>query len=114
MNIEKVFNFIREKRGYEYPFIFKLVNKLPLSDDELHINGYLYLNSSNITSLPDNLDVVGYLDLSHTKITSLPDNLYVGTDLYLYNTPLSRMYSVEVIRMMIEDRGGFVNGIIFL
>jgi hypothetical protein len=134
MNLEKVFNFIKEKRGYDYPVIYKLLNGIPLSDDELHINGYLdlsglnipsfpdnlkvggsvYLNSTNITSLPDNLHVGGELYLINTNITSLPDNLHVGGSLDLYNTPISKTYTEEEIRKMIEDKGGFVKGYILV
>jgi hypothetical protein len=34
--------------------------------------------------------------------------------LFLYDTPLSKRYSIEEIRKMIEDKGGFVNGSIYL
>ena len=134
MNLEKVFNFIKEKRGYNIPIRYKLINGLPLSDDELNIKGNLNLYNTNIESLPDNLQVGGHLYLGDSNIKSLPDNLYVGSDLilhntnikslpnnlqvgwdlYLYSTPLSKKYSKEEIRKMIEDKGGFVKGDIYL
>ena len=134
MNLEKVFEFIKEKRGYDYPVIYKLLNGIPLSDDELNVSGDLNLRESKITSLPDNLKVGGNLDLPctditslpdnlkvggdlnliRTKITSLPDNLHVGGYLFLENTPLSKRYTEEEIRKMIEDRGGFVKWSIFV
>ena len=49
---------------------------------------------------------VGDLNLSDTPITSLPDNLEVGGSLYLRDTKISKKYSKEEIKKMIEDRGG--------
>jgi hypothetical protein len=34
MNLEKVFNFIKEKKGYNVPTLYKLLNDIPVSDDE--------------------------------------------------------------------------------
>ena len=34
MNLEKVFNFIKEKKGYDVPALYKLLNDIPLSDNE--------------------------------------------------------------------------------
>ncbi|MFP1844410.1 hypothetical protein ACLEDU_02385, partial [Lonsdalea quercina] len=48
------------------------------NDGSVSVGGYLDLNGTGITSLPDNLSVGGGLDLSGTGITSLPDNLSVG------------------------------------
>ena len=113
MNLEKVFNFIKEKRGYDVPLKFKLINGMPLSEDELNVGGSLYLSHTNIESLPDNLHVGRDLYLSNTNIKSLPNNLQVGGFLDLGNTPLSKMYSGYQIRKMIEDKGGFVKGYIY-
>jgi hypothetical protein len=82
--------------------------------DNLHVGGTLNLSNTKITSLPDNLHVGWSLDLSFTKITSLPDNLHVGGSLYLQYTPISKRYSIEEIRKMIEDKGGFVKGYILV
>ena len=82
--------------------------------DNLKVGGYLGLTNTKIKSLPDNLYVGGFLGLSDTKIKSLPDNLHVGGCLYLNKTPLSKKYSKEEIRKMIEDKGGFVKGGIFI
>jgi hypothetical protein len=35
--------------------------------------------------------VGGYLDLENTPITSLPDDLQVGGNLYLENTPITSL-----------------------
>ena len=55
------------------------------------IPGSLYLENTQITSLPDNLTVGGYLNLENTQITSLPDNLTVGTSLYLRGTQITSL-----------------------
>ena len=34
MNLKKVFNFIKEKKGYDVPAFYKLLNDIPLSDNE--------------------------------------------------------------------------------
>lgn len=56
----------------------------------------------------------GDLDLSYTPITSLPNNLTVGKSLFLHNTPLSKKYSKDEIRKMIEDKGGSVSRDIYM
>ena len=50
MNLEKVFNFIKEKKGYDVPTLYKLLNDIPLPDDEKteFINN---LNSGEIYNL---------------------------------------------------------------
>ena len=58
-------------------------HKLIIKDKKPFYGGYLDLNGTGITSLPDNLTVCGWLDLRGTGISSLPDNLTVGGALYL-------------------------------
>ena len=55
------------------------------------IEGDLYLQDTQITSLPDGLTVGGYLDLQGTAITSLPDGLTVGGNLYLQGTAITSL-----------------------
>jgi len=88
--------------------------KITSLPDNLKVGGYLFLEKTNITSLPDNLHVGWSLELSFTNITSLPDNLHVGGSLDLYNTPISKTYTEEEIRKMIEDKGGYVKGYILV
>ena len=57
--------------------------------DNLHVEGDLDLIGSPITSLPDNLHVRGWLDLRDTPITSLPDNLVVKKIIYIHGSPLN-------------------------
>jgi hypothetical protein len=62
------------------------ITRLP---DNLVVGGSLYLQNTGITSLPDNLVVGGSLYLLFTGITRLPDNLVVGGSLYLQNTGIT-------------------------
>jgi hypothetical protein len=63
----------------------KIINSIPLTNEELIINDDLYLRHSAITSLPEGLKVGGDLSLSYSKVKSLPEGLEVGGDLYLMN-----------------------------
>ena len=95
---------------------YLILNNTPISSlpDNLKVGRNLILSNTPLTSLPDNLKVGGDLELFNTQITSLPNNLKVGGDLELRNTPLSKKYSKEEIRQMIEDKGGEVKGKIYI
>ena len=125
--LKRVFDFLEEKEGYKVPFLWKLFNNIPLTEEELTVDGDLNLNNTPLTSLPKGLKVRGYLSLSNTKITSLSEGLKVGDDLYLsnsnlsslpkglevggfifiYNTPLTE-YTNNELREMIKP--GFIKG----
>ena len=116
-NIYNLFKFLEKKKGTKTPLEAKLIYApKELTDEELNVERGLYLSYSKITSLPDNLQVGGDLSLLKTPITSLPDNLKVEKNLYLQHTPLSRKYNYNTgkIRKMIEDKGGYVNGSIYV
>ena len=135
-NIANLFNFIESNRPeYRVPLKFKLkYDPESITEDDLTVKGDLDFSNTQITTLPDNLTVDGTLDLSNTPITSLPDNLTVMWFLDLYNTPitslpdnltaegdldlretpLSKKYSKDEIRKMIQDKGGNVEGNIYL
>jgi hypothetical protein len=66
------------------------------------------LSNTPIKELPDNLEVGGILDLENTHIEELPDNLKVGVSLDLRNTPLSKKYTEQQIKDLIEKKGGYV------
>jgi len=73
-----------------------------------------YLTNEEYLELLDGLKKAGdSLNLNNTPITSLPDGLKVGGNLNLYNTLLSKKYSKDQIKQMIEDRGGYVKGGIY-
>ena len=123
--IKRIFNFLEAKEELKQPLVWKLKTNMPLTKEDLKINGDLQL--SNITSLPDGLEVNGTLYLDNSSITSLPEGLKVGDDLSLYkkkitllpkglkvgrslfirNTPLED-YTNEELREMIKP--GFIKG----
>ena len=81
--LKRIFEFLEEKEEHRPPFMWKHMNDIPLTEDDLNIEGDLDLEYRNITSLPEGLKVNGYLDLSNTWIASLPEGLEVGSDLSL-------------------------------
>jgi len=85
--IKRIFNFLEAKENLNQPLVWKLKTNMPLTKEDLKINGDLQL--SNITSLPDGLEVKGTLYLDNSSITSLPEGLKVGDDLSLYKTKIT-------------------------
>jgi hypothetical protein len=83
-DILKLFQFIKDKEGYEIPFKQKLIYGYPLTKEELNVKGSLDLSESKITSLPDGLKVGVDINLNNCySLTSLPDGLTVGGSLNL-------------------------------
>ena len=115
-NIYNFFKFLEKKKGTKTPFYVEFIYAPDeLTDEDLNVEGDLDLSYSSITSLPDNLKVEGDLDLENTRIKSLPDGLKVEGTLYLYDTPLSfNVYTKEEIKKMVEDKGGYIKGEIFV
>ena len=62
----------------------------------------LYLYGKPIESLENLQSVGGYLNLSNTPIESLGNLQSVGGNLYLNFTPLSKKYTKEEIRQMVD------------
>jgi len=108
--IKNIFEFIERKDNRKTPFVWKLINNEPLTEDDLIINDNLDLSNRKITSLPEGLKVDGYLDLRKTKITSLPEGLQVGDNLHIYSTTLAN-FSDEELREMVKP--GFIKGKIY-
>jgi hypothetical protein len=126
--LKRIFDFLERKGEHKAPFIWKLKNNIPLTEDELNVKGDLILTDINITSLPEGLkvegtleldetiikslpeglEVGGNLDLSGSLINSLPKGLKVGGKLYIYRTPISEDYYHEDIIEMIKP--GFIKG----
>ena len=105
--LKKIFNFLEEKEEHNTPFMWKLKNNIPLSEEELDVKGYLDLSYTNITSLPEGLRVDGNLYLYESKIESLPEGLKVGGWLYIVDTKLTK-YTDKELREMIYP--GFIKG----
>ena len=128
--LKKIFTFLEEEENKDKPFMWKLMNNEPLTDEELFVEGDLDLTETdikslpeglkvednlslygckNIQSLPEGLKVGGFLDLGHSNITSLPKGLKVWGRLFIKNTPLTK-YSTEELRQMVNP--GYINNII--
>jgi hypothetical protein len=69
------------------------------------IGGNLDLEGTPIESLGNLISVEGYLDLSNTPIEYLENLESVGVNLFLINTPLSKKYTEEEIRQMVDVGG---------
>jgi hypothetical protein len=69
------------------------------------VGGYLDLSNTKIKSIGKLKSVGGYLDLSNTPIKSIGNLISVEGYLNLEDTPLSKKYSEEEIRSMIEVGG---------
>jgi len=128
--LKKIFTFLEEEENKDKPFMWKLMNNEPLTDEELFVEGDLDLTETdieslpdglnvednlslygckNIQSLPEGLEVGGFLDLGHSNITSLPKGLKVWNRLFIKNTPLTK-YSTEELRQMVNP--GYINNVI--
>jgi len=73
MNLEKVFNFIKEKKGYNVPTLYKLLNDIPLPDDEKTE----YINKMNLYLLSDSKEpdrIINILLSSERFINKLDSN----------------------------------------
>ena len=82
--LKRIFDFLKEEEGHNAPFKWKLVNNEPIAKEDLNIKGGLFLEHSNIASLPEGLKIGGNLNLSYTpKLKSLPSDLDVKGDIYL-------------------------------
>jgi hypothetical protein len=99
--------------GYLYLNYCTSLVSLP---DGLSVGSGLILNScTSLVSLPNDLSVGGFLDLyGCDSLVSLPNRLSVGGSLNLCGTPLSKRYSEEEIRKIIEDKGGNIKAKIYL
>jgi hypothetical protein len=69
------------------------------------VGGYLYLKGTNIKSLGELKSVGGHLDLEKSNIISLGELKSVGGYLDLSGTPLSKKYTKEEIRKMVNVGG---------
>ena len=75
--------------------------------------GDLRVDATKLTKLTDDL-YVWDLDISNSLINVLPNRLQINGDLTLTNTSLSKKYTKTQIQKMIEDKGGYVKGTIYI
>ena len=72
------------------------------------VGGYLDLGRTPIESLGNLQSVGGYMDLEHTSIKSLGNLQSVGGKLDLRETPISKKYSEQEIRQMVNVDGEII------
>ena len=126
--LKRIFEFLEDKEEHKAPFIWKLENDIPLTEEDLNIEGNLNLHSfKKLTSLPKGLKVGGILSLMFADIESLPEGLKVGSNLYLQHSKITSLpkglkvhrslyingaylakYTDEELREMIKP--GFIKG----
>jgi hypothetical protein len=100
---EKINQYIKNGNKGNLYLNYTEITSLP---DNFKVEGDLRLYGTLITSLPNNLKVGGQIDLRNTPITSLPNDLQVKGDLLLDDTPLSKKYSGEEIEKMVPGVKG--------
>ena len=81
--LKNIFDFLEKNDNKNKPFKWKLLNNVPLTEDELTIKGNLDLDDSEIKTLPEDLQVNGFLSLAESDIESLPEGLSIGRSLNL-------------------------------
>ena len=90
--LKRIFKFLEEKGEHKAPFLWKLENNIPLTEEDLNIEGDLDLHScKKLTSLPKGLKVGGSLSLIFASIESLPEGLKVGDNLYLQRSKITSL-----------------------
>jgi hypothetical protein len=90
--VKRIFDFLEDNEGHNAPFKWKLVNNEPIAKEDLNIKGGLFLEHSNIASLPEGLKIGGNLNLSYTfKLKSLPSDLDVKGDIYLEGSKIESL-----------------------
>lgn len=88
INIKDYKNFFEflNKKGANLPLKIKLLLKLVLTKEDLHVEGSFFLEEEDgVSELPDNLWVGGDLYIQSSEIRELPNNLHVEEDLSTSN-----------------------------
>ena len=90
--LKRIFNFLEEKEEHNAPLLWKLRHDIPLTEEDLNIEGDLNLHSyKKLTSLPKGLKVGGSLSLIFADIESLPEGLKVGRDLDIFGSKITSL-----------------------
>ncbi len=122
--LKNIFNFLEKNDNRNAPFIWKMMNKIPFTKEQLYVKGDLDLRGEDIEQLPAGLYVKRNLLLNATPIKKLPKGLRVGGDLHLQDcenlkslpkdlkvrgniwlggTPLGRMPDEKILNMVKPD-----------
>jgi hypothetical protein len=64
--------------------------------------------------LPDNLHVMKNVYLGRNNISEIPNGLRIEKSLHIGGNPIAEKYNTKQIRKMIEDKGGYVKGRIYV
>jgi len=84
--LKNIFYYLEGKQGAKPPWLWKHMNNIPSTKEELIVNGEYLLDYSKTTSLPEGLDIRGSLYIKEClDLTSLPKGLKVGKDFMLNN-----------------------------
>lgn len=118
--LKKIFEFLEVKEN-KYSIVWKAMNGLPFTKEQLKVKGNLDLEGMDIQKLPTGLNITGSLLLNFTPIKRLPKGLKVGGDLqlqdcenlkslpkdlkvrkglWLYGTPLGRLPDEKILNMV--------------
>lgn len=110
MNPINLFKYLEKEKGRQIPLKVKLIHDLPLTPEDLNINGDLLImgRNNNITSLPQGLHVKGDLSVYNSNISSLPPDLKVEGNLWIRLSPMFYDNSDKEIRAMLKT--GYIKG----
>ena len=89
--LKNILDFLKQNENRNIPFMWKLKNNEPFTEEELNIKGNLDLVFTRIKSLPDGLKVGGNLNLTESYIESLPEGLEVGGEVSLGYTNITSL-----------------------
>ena len=102
---------LKDQKPYHSGFLNLEGTAITSLPDNLTVSGYLYLKDTAITSLPDNLVVGGSLHLEGTAVTSLPDNLTVGGSLHLKGLAIKSLPDNLVVGGSLHLKGSAVTSL---
>ena len=71
--LKRIFEFLEAKEEHNAPLIWKHMNNIPLTEEDLNVKGDLNLYKSNITSLPEGLKVHRGLQIFGTELKKYTD-----------------------------------------
>ena len=97
--LKNIFYFLEGKYGARTPWLWRYMNNMPLTKEDLIVNVNFELNNSKLTSLPEGLDFKNTFFIKECiNLTSLPKGLKVGRDLALIDCP-NLMYLPEGLKV---------------